>query len=107
EHFPDILDVQFTAQLEEKLDKIEEGTCEWVETLQNFYAPFVADLQQAAHKMRDVKNEIKETDEVCDKCQRPMVIRWGRFGRFLACSGFPACKNTRELPAAATSQQPA
>jgi DNA topoisomerase-1 len=97
ENFPDILNVQFTAQLEDKLDKIEEGTYAWVETLQNFYAPFAADLQQAAQKMRDVKKEVEATDEVCDKCQKPMVIRWGRFGRFLACSGFPGCKNTREL----------
>jgi DNA topoisomerase-1 len=99
EHFPDILDVQFTAQLEEKLDKIEEGTYEWVETLQNFYEPFAADLQRAAQKMRDLKSEVEATNEVCDKCQKPMVIRWGRFGRFLACSGYPACKNTRELAA--------
>lgn len=95
--FPDILDVQFTAQLEDKLDKIEEGKDSWVETLQNFYDTFVADLQQAANTMRDVKKEVEETDEVCDKCQKPMIIRWGRFGRFMACSGFPACKNTREL----------
>lgn len=98
--FPDILDVQFTAQLEDKLDKIEEGKDSWVETLQNFYDTFVADLQQAANTMRDVKKEVEETDEVCDKCQKPMIIRWGRFGRFMACSGFPACKNTRELASA-------
>jgi DNA topoisomerase-1 len=106
ENFPDILDVQFTAQLEDKLDKIEEGTYAWVETLQNFYKPFAADLQQAAQKMRDVKKEVEETAEICDKCQKPMVIRWGRFGRFLACSGFPACKNTRELSGHDTSSQP-
>jgi DNA topoisomerase-1 len=106
ENFPDILDVQFTAQLEDKLDKIEEGAYEWVETLQNFYAPFAADLQQAAEKMRDIKKEVEATDELCDKCQQPMVIRWGRFGRFLACSGFPACKNTRELSGDDTPTQP-
>jgi DNA topoisomerase-1 len=97
ESFPDILDVQFTAQLEDKLDKIEEGQYQWVETLQNFYEPFAADLAQATQKMRDIKREVEETDEVCDKCHKPMIIRWGRFGRFLACSGFPTCKNTREL----------
>jgi DNA topoisomerase-1 len=97
--FPDILNVQFTAQLEDKLDKIEEGTNNWVTTLQNFYDPFVADLQNAVSTMRDVKKEVEETDEVCDKCHKPMVIRWGRFGRFMACSGFPECKNTRELAA--------
>jgi DNA topoisomerase-1 len=95
--FPDILNVKFTAQLEDKLDKIEEGQHNWIETLQNFYDPFVVDLQNAAAKMRDVKKEVEETDEVCDKCGRAMVIRWGRFGRFMACSGFPECKNTREL----------
>lgn len=97
ECFPDILDVQFTAQLEDKLDKIEEGQYNWVETLQNFYDPFVVDLQNAADTMRDVKREVEETDEVCEKCQRPMIIRWGRFGRFMACSGYPECKNTKEL----------
>jgi DNA topoisomerase-1 len=106
ENFPDILDVQFTAQLEDKLDKIEEGAYEWVETLQNFYEPFAADLQQAAQKMRDIKKEVEATAELCDKCQHPMVIRWGRFGRFLACSGFPACKNTRELSGEETPGQP-
>lgn len=106
--FPDILNVQFTAQLEDKLDKIEEGTDNWIATLQNFYDPFAADLQNAVSTMRDVKKEVEETDEVCDKCQKPMVIRWGRFGRFMACSGFPECKNTRELAAEnGTSAAPA
>lgn len=105
ESFPDILDAQFTAQLEDKLDKIEEGKYQWVETLQSFYEPFAADLAEASRKMRDVKREVEETDEICDKCQQPMVIRWGRFGRFLACSGFPACKNTREIAAATTSSE--
>jgi DNA topoisomerase-1 len=99
ESFPDILNVQFTAQLEDKLDKIEEGQYQWVETLQNFYKPFAADLEQATRQMRDIKREVEATDEVCEKCHEPMVIRWGRFGRFLACSGFPTCKNTRELTA--------
>jgi DNA topoisomerase-1 len=96
--FPDILNVSFTADLEDKLDKIEGGEYNWVETLQNFYDPFVVDLQNAAETMRDVKKEFEETDEVCDKCGKLMIIRWGRFGRFMACSGFPDCKNTRELP---------
>jgi DNA topoisomerase-1 len=99
ENFPDILDVQFTAQLEDKLDKIEDGQHHWVETLQNFYEPFAADLAQATRKMRDIRREVEESGEVCEKCHKPMVIRWGRFGRFLACSGFPTCKNTRELAA--------
>ncbi|MGE3538229.1 MAG: type I DNA topoisomerase [Candidatus Tectimicrobiota bacterium] len=103
ESFPDLLNVQFTAQLESKLDQIEEGKCDWVATLHEFYEPFVAELQQATRKMRDVKKEIEETEEVCEKCQRLMVIRWGRFGRFMACSGYPECKNTRELSSAESS----
>jgi DNA topoisomerase-1 len=107
ECFPDILDVQFTAQLEDKLDKIEEGAFQWVEALQGFYEPFAADLQQASAKMRDLKKEVEETDEVCEKCHKPMVIRRGRFGRFLACSGFPACKNTREISTEKTTMSAA
>jgi len=97
ESFPDLLNVQFTAQLEEKLDQIEEGKHDWVSILHDFYGPFTAELQQATQKMRDLKKEVEETDVVCDKCQRPMVIRRGRFGRFMACSGYPECRNSREL----------
>ena len=107
ESFPDLLNVQFTAQLEDKLDQIEEGKCDWVATLHAFYEPFVVELQQATHKMRDVRKEVEETDEVCEKCQRPMVIRRGRFGRFMACSGYPECKNTRELSTETPTQTPA
>jgi DNA topoisomerase I len=107
ESFPDLLNVQFTAQLEDKLDQIEEGKCDWVATLHAFYEPFVVELQQATHKMRDVRKEVEETDEVCEKCQHPMVIRRGRFGRFMACSGYPECKNTRELSTETPTQTPA
>jgi len=107
ESFPDLLNVQFTAQLEDKLDQIEEGKCDWVATLHAFYEPFVAELQQATHTMRDVRKEVEETTEVCEKCQRPMVIRRGRFGRFMACSGYPECKNTRQPSTEASSQAPA
>jgi DNA topoisomerase-1 len=107
ESFPDLLNVQFTAQLEDKLDQIEEGKCDWVATLHAFYEPFVVELQQATHKMRDVRKEGEETDEVCEKCQHPMVIRRGRFGRFMACSGYPECKNTRELSTETPTQTPA
>jgi DNA topoisomerase-1 len=106
ESFPDLLNVQFTAQLEGKLDQIADGKCDWIATLHEFYEPFVAELQQATHKMRDVRKEVEETNEVCEKCQRPMVIRWGRFGRFMACSGYPECKNTRELSTATPAQAP-
>ena len=107
ESFPDLLNVQFTAQLEDKLDQIEEGKCDWVATLHAFYEPFVVELQQATRKMRDVRKEVEETNEICDKCQRPMVIRRGRFGRFMACSGYPECKNTRELSTETPTQVPA
>src|SRR3989454_4840336 len=107
ESFPDLLNVQFTAQLEDKLDQIEEGKCDWVATLHAFYEPFVAELQQATHTMRDVRKEVEEAEEVCEKCQRPMIIRRGRFGRFMACSGYPECKNTRQLSTTAPAQAPA
>lgn len=95
--FPDILNVEFTARLEDQLDKIEEGTTSWVETLKNFYGPFQKDLKEAEVKMRNVKEEVEETDEVCEKCGGKMVIRRGRFGKFMACSKYPKCKNTKEI----------
>ena len=111
ENFPDLLNVQFTAQLEDKLDQIEAGRHDWVDTLHDFYESFEGDLQRATKKMRGIKKEVEETDEVCDKCGSGMVIRWGRYGRFMACSAFPKCKNTAELPsstngAGQTAQQP-
>ena len=111
DNFPDLLNVQFTAQLEDKLDQIEAGRFDWVDTLQDFYDAFQVDLQRATQKLRDVRKEVEETDEVCDKCGSGMVIRRGRFGRFMACSAFPKCKNTAELPSATngdaqTNQQP-
>ena len=98
EHFPDIMTTEFTANMESQLDQIEEGTAEWVKTLQTFYVPFKSDLDEAEKKMKDLKAEVEETDEVCDKCSQPMIIKWGRFGKFMACSGYPDCKNTKEVP---------
>ena len=111
DNFPDLLNVQFTAQLEDKLDQIEAGRFDWVDTLQDFYDAFQVDLRRATQKLRDVRKEVEETDEVCDKCGSGMVIRRGRFGRFMACSAYPKCKNTAELPSstngdAQTGQQP-
>ncbi len=98
ENFPKILDVGFTANLEEQLDKIEEGTLEWTTSLQEFYQPFHQELERAAKEMRNIKKEREEmTDEKCEKCGEPMMIKYGRFGKFLACSGFPKCRNTRQL----------
>ncbi|MDH5761889.1 MAG: type I DNA topoisomerase [Nitrospinota bacterium] len=97
ENFPDIMTEEFTAQMEDKLDQIEEGKMEWVDTLKSFYKPFEKDLVEAEKKMRDIKSQVEETDEVCEKCNQPMIIKWGRFGKFMACSGYPECKNTKEV----------
>ncbi|GAK52947.1 DNA topoisomerase I [Candidatus Moduliflexus flocculans] len=106
ENFPKILDVGFTANLEEQLDKIEEGELNWVKSLSAFYQSFEQELERAAKEMRNVKQEREEiTDEICEKCGKPMKIKYGRFGKFLACTGFPKCKNTKQLdevPAAAS-----
>lgn len=95
--FPDIMTEKFTAELEENLDLIEEGKSEWIETLRKFYGPFEKNLVEAEKKMKDVKSQVEETDETCEKCGQPMIIKWGRFGKFMACSGYPDCKNTREI----------
>ncbi|MBI5117968.1 type I DNA topoisomerase [Candidatus Poribacteria bacterium] len=97
ESFPKIMDVEFTARMEEQLDEVEEGKVDWQKLLHDFYGPFEDSLATAAHSMRNVKKEGVPTDEVCDKCGKPMVIRWGRFGKFLACTGYPDCRNTKEV----------
>ena len=96
-NFPDILDVEFTAQMEENLDKIEEGEKGWVETLEEFYHPFQKDLEMAKVSMRDVKREKIPTDAFCELCGSKMVKRWGKRGYFLACSAYPKCRYTREV----------
>jgi DNA topoisomerase-1 len=96
-NFPDILDVEFTAQMEENLDKIEEGEKGWVETLKEFYHPFQKDLEMAKVSMRDVKREKIPTDALCERCGSKMVKRWGKRGYFLACSAYPKCRYTREV----------
>jgi DNA topoisomerase-1 len=94
--FPDILNTDFTAQMEERLDKVEEGAADWIKLLRDFYEPFARDLDRAKVEMRDLKREEQPTAEVCEKCGKPMVIKWGRNGHFLACSGYPDCRNTKE-----------
>ena len=96
-NFPDILDIEFTAQMEENLDKIEEGEKGWVETLKEFYIPFQKDLEMAKVSMRDVKREQIPTDALCERCGSKMVKRWGKRGYFLACSSYPKCRYTREV----------
>ncbi len=96
-NFPDIFDIEFTAQMEENLDRIEEGGKDWVETLKEFYRPFEKDLEMAKVSMRDVKRELIPTDIVCERCGSKMVKRWGKRGYFLACSTYPKCTYTREV----------
>jgi len=95
--FPDILNVEFTAGMEEILDRIEAGDEHWVEAVRRFYVPFRKDLERAEIEMPTVKGEGQKTDIVCDKCAAPMVIKWGRQGEFLACSKYPECKNTKNF----------
>ncbi len=97
ESFGDIVEVGYTARLEEELDEIEEGRLHWVEALKEFQGKFEADLARAKKEMRDVKREAIPTDQTCEKCGKPMVLKWGRYGQFLACSGYPDCKNTKEV----------
>ncbi|OED37519.1 DNA topoisomerase I [PVC group bacterium (ex Bugula neritina AB1)] len=94
---PDLFNVDFTANMEEQLDAIAEGEEEWVLLLKNFYEPFEENLKVAQEKMADIKQQVVETDEVCDKCQKKMCIKWGKYGEFLVCSGYPDCRNTRDL----------
>lgn len=94
-HFPSIMDVTFTAGMEEELDKIEEGRMRWVDAVKEFYKPFNESLEKAQAEMKDFKAEQTPTDINCEKCGKPMIIKWGRNGQFLACSGYPDCKNTK------------
>src|SRR5437899_2443207 len=95
--FPDILNVEFTAGMEETLDGIEDGSQKWVQVMKRFYAPFSKDLEKAESEMRNVKAEERPTDIKCDQCGDQMVIRWGRKGEFLACRRYPECKNTKNF----------
>jgi DNA topoisomerase-1 len=92
--FPREMDVAFTAGMEEKLDDIEEGNAKWQKVLGDFYETFKEDLAKAEVTMRDVKRQEIATEHACEKCGKPMVIKWGRNGEFLACSGYPECRNT-------------
>jgi DNA topoisomerase-1 len=97
ESFPDVLNVEFTASMEEDLDLIEEGKERWTHAMRRFWEPFAKDLERAQVEMRNVKREERPTDLVCEKCGKGMVIKWGRRGEFLACSGYPECRNTKNF----------
>ncbi len=98
QYFPNIFNIQFTAQMEDELDRIEEGKDDWVAVVKEFYEPFSESLEKVESKSKDIRKSLQEeTGETCEKCGREMVIKWGRNGKFLACSGFPDCKNTKPL----------
>jgi DNA topoisomerase-1 len=99
DHFKHIVDAKFTAKMENDLDAVERGETDWVDTLDAFYQDFEKVLEKAEKSMegKRVKVPDEETDIVCDQCGRNMVIKIGRFGKFLACPGFPECKNTKKI----------
>jgi DNA topoisomerase I len=97
ESFSDLFDVKYTARMEEELDEIEEGKLEWRDAMAEFYGRFQKDLEHAEEHMTDIKRMEKPTDLICEKCGKPMVIKWGKHGSFIACTGYPECTNTREL----------
>jgi DNA topoisomerase-1 len=97
EHFPRIFDIGFTSQLENELDEIAAGDRAWVPTMREFYGPFTETLKLAEKSVQRVRLKDEPSGESCEKCGRPMVIKLGRYGKFLACSGFPECRNSRPL----------
>ena len=99
DRFQDVINVEFTAGMEAKLDQVEEGKLPWKQVLSDFYGGFHQELLDAEEALKDTRLKVpeEETDEICDQCGRNMVIKYGRFGRFLACPGFPECKNTKPI----------
>ena len=99
EQFPNIVDVKFSADMEKKLDVVEAGKADWVKTIDEFYQGFAKSLEQAEKNMEGKRIKVEDipTDEICEKCGRPMVIKSGRYGKFVACSGFPECRNAHPL----------
>jgi DNA topoisomerase-1 len=94
QYFPDVVDLSFTARMEEDLDKIAEGQAQWVEVMQEFYTPFAADVQKAQADMPVIKSGPEPIGRACPECGRDLVIRYGRYGKFISCSGFPTCRYT-------------
>ncbi|HHT9152389.1 MAG TPA: DNA topoisomerase, partial [Candidatus Hypogeohydataceae bacterium YC40] len=103
QHFPRILDVEFTSSMEERLDEIEEAKADWVSILKEFYGPFKVELGKAMEEMRSEKGTAEESEHTCKLCGSPMVIRWSKTGKFLGCSTYPKCEFTMPLP---TDHQP-
>ncbi len=97
EYFQNIVDYKFTADMEEQLDSIEEGKKDWRAIVRDFYVPFEELLKRADEEIAKIKIEDEESDVGCDKCGAKMVIKMGRYGKFLACPNFPDCRNTKQL----------
>jgi DNA topoisomerase I len=97
EHFKDIVDLKFTAGMEGELDQVAVGKADWVNILRDFYGPFAHELEEAEKKLPRLEIKDEPTDEICPNCQRPMVIKTGRFGRFISCTGYPECKTTKPI----------
>ncbi|MFP4458320.1 MAG: type I DNA topoisomerase [Candidatus Zixiibacteriota bacterium] len=96
--FPDLFQVNFTAHMESDLDEVEEGKKDWISLLREFYNPFEEHLKEVLENRKELKEKYEEkTDKVCEKCGSPMIVKWGPHGKFLACSGFPECKNAQPL----------
>ena len=96
--FPNIFSVEFTAQMEDELDQIESGNQNWKDALSDFYTPFEKTLNEVTERSKEIKESLQESsDEICDECGKPMIIKWGRFGKFLSCTGWPDCKNAKPL----------
>ncbi len=103
EYFPRIMDIQFTAQMEEELDEIEEGRLDKMKVLEDFYTPFKTSLDFA---QANIKKEIIVSDEVCSLCGKPMIVKWGRKGKFLSCSAYPECKNSKSITSGVKCPEP-
>jgi DNA topoisomerase-1 len=97
EHFKEIMNLAYTATMESKLDAVADQKADWVGVLRDFYGPFERDLAEAERKLPKVELKDEPTDEICENCGRPMVIKTGRFGRFISCSGYPECKTTKPI----------
>lgn len=97
DNFPEVVDLEFTARMENELDSIEDGSEDWKKVVRDFYGPFSKTVEDAKSKMSNMKKEVESTDEICSLCGRPMVIKWGRRGRFISCSGFPECRNSKSI----------
>ena len=105
--FPNILDPEFTARMENELDEVEEGKRNWVAMMRSFYNPFTEALEGAADKMYDERKRLEEVTEIeCAECSKPLIIKWGKYGKFLGCSGYPDCTHTQPVNGKAAGPKP-